>query len=320
LNKHDTTHWEACSPLPYKEWGTDRTYARYYPSKVGSNKPILPKTISIAVIRTELVRQDDAEYGDYRENLLRHIVVKNITRGSVSLRDHAYPHDPSIKETYLEPNFQTWEKGTINTPQTTIGSGTDSCGGIYPRMTLKPDGLYLAFLKQYADGTSFIISAAPIKTIKDEIVKAYKKIAENAPDAPHRMNAETYFNNMDDFIELEVLECPKSGDFGYTDSRFSSADKQVDVLYRHGERTRDPHRPFDLRDAFFYFPQLNGQRNLNVDRVKCSFGDRYLYVAGYGPKYLKIENGLIDTSKIGTRIDITENNLVNVTDVKNWIR
>jgi len=311
----------ACSPEPFIEWETGRRFAHYYPPKATSNDPILEDALSLAIIRTELIKQVDAEYGDYQENILRHIILETITPGAISLNDRGYPDDPTIQETYLKPNFHIWEKARINTPETTLGTPIDSCGGTYPQLALKPEGLYLAFMTRNKDRTSRIVRAAPIKTPNDEIVLDYKKIASNAAGAPHRMTPEAYFKNMSDFIELDVLECPKSEDFGYTDSRFGTDDKQVDVLYSLGERTREPRRPFDLRDAFSYVQQVSGQSSyVNLNKIDCAFGDRYLYLAGHGAKYLKIENGLIDTSKIGTRIEITGNHLVRAAQVKEWIR
>ena len=135
------------------------------------------------------------------------------------------------------------------------------------------------------------------------------------------MTAESYFKNMDTFIEVNVLECPKSEDFIYTDSRFGRDDKQLNVLYSLGERTREPRVAFDIRDAYSYVLQMNGQsRYTKLENIDCSLGDRFLYLAGHGAKYLKIENGLIDTSKIGTRIEITGPKQIKAADVKRWIR
>ena len=312
---------EACTPLPFTEWDTGRTYAYYYPPKAQPHAPLLDEGTFVVVLRTKLVKQIDSKYGKHRKNILQHVIVETLTPGTVSLDNYAYTNDPDLKEKILELSFGVWDRGIINSPKTIVGVPSDSCGTFYPQITLKPDGTYLAFLRKDWEGNLKVVKAAPISSTTDPIVLAYRKVVNKEEDAPDRMNAKTYFQNMKDYIELEVLECPKSEDFGYTDSRFGTDDKQVNVLYKLGDRTREPRSAFDLRDVFSYVQQMNGQSSyVKLDTAECRFGDRYLYIAGPGGKYLKIENGLIDTSKISTRIKITGPNQIRAIDVKNWIR
>jgi len=313
---------QACSPLPFTEYETGRTYAYYYPPEAPTQAELVSEGTSIVVLRTELMKQTDAKYGNHRENILRHVILETLTTGAaISLEDHSYSHDPDLSEGKLELGFRVWDRGIINSPETDIGVPSDSCGTRYTKLTLKPDNIYLAFLKKDWDGKLRVVKAAPLDSATDPIVIAYRKVVAQASDAPNRMSAKSYFQNMKDYIELEVLECPKSDDFGFTDSRFGTDDKQVNVLYKLGDRTREPRYPFDLRDIFSYVQQINGESSyVDVDKANCAFGNRYLYVAGDGGKYLKIENGLIDTSKIGTRITITEPTQVRAIDAKSWIR
>ena len=154
----------ACTPLPIIEFDTERELAYYYAPKVGSTEPILQKDVSVAVIRTELIRQDKAEYGSHQENMLRHIILETISPSTINIKDRAYVDDPAVQERPQTPSFRTWELGIINKPLTFVGGPTDSCGQIFSHFTLKPDGLYLAFLRKDSDANDYIFSATPIET------------------------------------------------------------------------------------------------------------------------------------------------------------
>jgi len=215
---------------------------------------------------------------------------------------------------------KVWEKATIRRPIVSYPIFETSCGPEYAdELTLQPDALYLVFASQNRDGKTYIQTAARLESLDDPIIDAYRKIGEDAEDAPHKMSAETYFGHVESFAEIEILECPKAEDFKYEDSR-GAIGKQKDVFYAIRDKLNTTGQSLDIRNAFSYVQQMNdGPKDINFKNVECQYGDRYLYIDGDYDKYLKVNNGLIDTTKIGTRIDITGNHLISLADVKKWI-
>jgi len=310
----------ACSLLPYADF-EGREFNYHSPDSMPRISSYVGENRFIAIVKTKLVRQEPAKYGGYTENVLR-FKVKDVIHGDIrTLPKRKFPHDPDATNPKNISTFNMWENNEIKSPTTLIGTGPDSCGRSYPALLLQPRERYLVIGTIGSDGDPYIYSAAILETKKDPIISAIRKIAANADDAPNKISAEDYFKNMSGFAEINILQCPKREDFVYTDSRFATAEKQIGTLVSFEDTFNVSTDRFDFRDIGHYQNQKT-QNNNYSDKASavCQYGHKYLHIKSSFDKYLAITQGRINTDDIITNFEITGSKLVNVTNIKNWIR
>jgi len=133
------------------------------------------------------------------------------------------------------------------------------------------------------------------------------------------MTAETYFKNMSGFAEVSIHKCPGNNDFLYEDSQFTKTEDQIDELFSVRDSYEIKDSDLNIQDFSFYLNKIKRRMMPNsFTSVTCEYEDILVLKSSYD-KYLPIIDGRINTNDIATNITITGSNLINVSDIKNWI-
>ena len=316
----------ACTPVPLTEPHTGRAYNNYYGKPSLQTKSFLGDDKFVAIVKTRRVKKKRSLYDGTAMNRLSFKHIENLYGNVNKLSEADYPDDKKDKSKTTEKHntldFNFWETLDIQSPVTELGVMVHdgNCRHLEPRLILRPKSLYLVFGYVYDDKTT-ITEAVQIKSRRDPIVGAFRSVINDDVDAPNKMSPETYFKNMAGFAQVNIVQCPKKSDFRYKDSKFTHPKDQIGKLFLSEDSYAMKDSELNIQDFNGYYLQLeweNGRRNASSEN--CGYGDKLLILKSHYNKYLTITDGHINTKQIATNITITGDNLVAVSDIKNWIR
>lgn len=118
---------------------------------------------------------------------------------------------------------------------------------------------YLVFLN--GNGPKYFLQDAILLPTKDDVlVDEIEAIVQGHEDAPNRMDAKTYIQNMTGFAEFTLKECPKTEDLLYDDSRFVTSKGQHNIAYRVDNSLNYETPIIDTRDLASYINTKNDVR------------------------------------------------------------
>lgn len=315
----------ACTPIPLKDYTTGKKYAYSFyqnPDMADNFRLNLSAENAFIVIAKANVKSTETkiQYNvfqpavEYEDQTIR-FKIKDVLMGDPRrIKQRQYPSDKIFQNAKAKTpilDFDFWDNIKLPERMTFNGSNLDSCGNGLKNIVIQDRQLYLLFGTQESKSTS-IYHAVPILSPENELVQAFRKISQNAIDAPNKYPTQKYFSQMKGFADIRVLECPKPTDFRYEDSRFVGPEKQNERLYSIRESFN--HKPIEFRDVMAY------SGNLHALNFECTKDDRYLALSSRYPKFLKIENGMIDVGDISTNIDIEGDRMIPVADIKTWIK
>lgn len=313
----------ACSYLPMSDYETGKKYAYYFYS--GPNYPdsfkVDLKNFSgfISLVRAKVVATEKMSNPlgfpeTYTNQTVEFDLIENIKGTYNSKHKKIFPEDPKfIGKTLVQPNlnFAFWENIRLPEQITSIGQWPDSCGTTYDEPTVSDGKIYMILGANYGQ-SSRLIHIARVDEVDSDLVEAFRLIANDVPEAPHKLSPAKYFSQMQGFSDINVIECPGRGDFKFEDSRFAGPERQLNKLYTVSEAYNA--EELEFRDVMYF----NGGRN--PEDFKCNFGDRFLVIHSEYPKFLKVDQGRINISDILTDIVITGSNSLPVEQVKTWIK
>lgn len=267
--------------------------------------------------------------------------IEHVTQGSASDKD--WRQDP-------ERRFGLWDHMNLK-PKYYTNYGSASCQSRHKDKFLSGQ-TYLVFLNG-SDPNYFIQDAILLEGEDDVLVDEIEAIAQDHPDAPNRMDAKTYVQNMVGFAEFTLKECPSKEDLSYNDSRFVTAKGQHNIAYNIDTSLNYETPVIDTRDLANYINSKNDVRKQMQDfrsklwrdsihlsatdkqaRIdekqtslshQCLVNDKYLAIFRrpnnrISFRYLPIENGTIDLAQVITNIQLTGPTRINVSDVEAWIK
>ena len=312
--------------MPLTEPHTGRAYNNYYGKPRLQTKSFLGDHKFVAIVKTRRVKRKWSLYDGTAMNRLSFKHIESLYGNVNKLSEADYPDDKKDKSKTTEKDntldFNFWETLDIQSPVTELGVMVHdgNCGHLEPRLILRPKSLYLVFGNAY-DGKTTITEAVQIKSRRDPIVGAFRSMINDDVDAPNKMSPETYFKNMAGFAQVNIVQCPKKSDFLYKDSKFTHPKDQIGKLFLSEDSYAMKDSELNIQDFNGYYLQLeweNGRRNASSEN--CGYGDKLLILKSHYNKYLTITDGHINTKQIATNITITGENLISISDIKNWIR
>ncbi len=230
-------------------------------------------------------------------------------------------------------DFAYWDLRDLGAPFVYGYAGDTSCG-LSPVPTHLPGQFYLQFKK---DGKT--IGMEIVTGPEDPFVEDWRRIYSDAPTSKIKRTAKSYFTEISGYQEIEIEICPTEE--ALDEISYGWAGKGVDPgllrsvnVFRQYDAHNSEIENLKIIDFDAY------QKTLKKEKWVCEDGGQYLVLDKHSeeidrgqwltgdraPKhrYIKIENGNIDTNDILSHITILPNENgsidVSVVQVKNWIR
>lgn len=212
--------------------------------------------------------------------------------------------------------FDFWDGLDLTSP-TSSWHGISACGGPASETLLK-DHYYLVFGKD-SEARYF----EPLSSLDDPLLTKFRKVFSQTTEHALLRTPKNFFSHMTGFKTVKARTCP-----------FGEGSEDDHYIWRPSNATKET-----FENSIETLDSYNSQHPITIQNfmsnVKCYPGDKYLVLErlfepsrptiGFvivEPKhrFVKIEDGEIDTRTIPSRITIKEPYILPVEQVKTWIR
>jgi len=226
-----------------------------------------------------------------------------------------------------QKDFAFWDRRDLTVPGIYGYAGATSCGPMASD-TLLPNQYYLQF-KQKNRTVGFEIVSGP----EDPLVKEFVKIQSGVIGTKVNREPTDYFKEMSGYAEVTVKSCPLADEFesGFGFHSGGWGQDTIPNSFHLIDSFKTKVDDLTLIDFYSYISRTNNYE------LECNTGDRFLVIErlssrtsrGNGVffhvnaprhRYLKVENGQVDSKNILSMISIHSEKPIYSDHVKTWIR
>jgi len=234
-------------------------------------------------------------------------------------------HAAEVKYAAKPRPFGFWDQLSLSNPKVSWHGSTSSCG-FSSFSTLDADTYYVT-----VKGPRMRDHFEPISGLDDPLIDDFRNIIRNANISKIKRPAQNFFKEIDGYQDITITECPVE-----TPAKYGKNYNTADLVGEKAFKSNDSFRSDLAKITMANFFGHDGWSGYDIPDT-CRVGDRYLVIESkysnyrnFGQsmytafpadlRFLKVESGHINTSKVKSNIKITGQNIIPANHVKSWIR
>jgi len=294
----------------------------------------------ITIIKTEAVSESLEEVSIYGKKELKPFVeldiqlIENLLGEAPDYSNHYLKRAPKFSEKKhaaevryaSKPRpFGFWDQLSLSNPKVSWHGSTSSCG-FSSSSTLDADTYYIAIKGPRSRGYF-----EPITGLDDPLINDFRDIVRNATTSKIKRSAQNFFKRIDGYQDITITQCPVG-----TPAKYGKNYNTADLVGEKAFKSKDSFKSDLTKITMTNFFAHDGWSGYDILDT-CRVGDNYLVIESKYSNYrnfpqsiymtfpadlrfLKIESGHIDTSKVKSNVKITGQNIIPASHVKSWIR